>query len=125
MLNQAEWIKVVTHPIGIAAFALFLVFLVLTRTKKTDERRWLTPAFVILAIISLLGGFLLTFQEVSKTKPIIPDSNSPVQDNINVQSHGNNSRATGINYENTTSNSNPSSEQNPKRPNDKAVDAQK
>ena len=38
---MSEWIKAVTHPLGLAGFALFLVFGALGKIKSKDERRWL------------------------------------------------------------------------------------
>lgn len=129
MPNQAEWIKVVTDPMGIAAFALFLLFLILSQTKKADERRWLAPVFVVLAIISLLGGFkiaLLTMQTDSKT--VEPSARTfpgvTVKGDINVESHSDQSPAIGINF-GTLNSGTLSSEQKSERPNDKTSDVQK
>jgi len=129
MPNQAEWIKVVTDPMGIAAFALFLVFLILSRTKKADERRWLAPVFVVLAIISLLGGFTVAFltrttdiKTVETPSHVMPGLN--VEGGINAETRGPNSAATGINF-GTVNSGTPSSEQKPERSSDKTSDAQK
>lgn len=79
MLDQAAWVDVVTQPMGIAAFALFLVFLVLSRSSKSEERSWLMPTFISLAVISLLGGLALSFIKVHQEP--VPNGN---------QSNGNN-----------------------------------
>ena len=61
MLNGIEWKDIILDPIGIAGFALFLVFTVLSRTKNSAERRWLAPTFVGLAFMCLVGGFTIAF----------------------------------------------------------------
>lgn len=62
---MSEWIKVVTHPLGLAGFVLFLVFGALGKIKSKDERRWLAPAAFGLAAVCLLGCVLLAYQQTS------------------------------------------------------------
>jgi hypothetical protein len=59
------WIQVVTQPLGLAGFALFLVFGYVAKVKKDDERRWLSRAAVALAIIAL-GGLILAYVQIPK-----------------------------------------------------------
>jgi hypothetical protein len=54
-----KWIDVVTDPLGLAGFALFLVFTVLTRLRKENRPSWLTPVFIVMAFVSLIGGIWL------------------------------------------------------------------
>jgi hypothetical protein len=61
---MSEWIKVVTQPIGLIGFVLFLVFGVLARANRRAERRWLLPAAVVLAVIALVGGLGLAYLQV-------------------------------------------------------------
>lgn len=50
---MTEWAKVVTSPFGLVGFALFLVFGYLARLKKADERRWIAPTVMFLAVAAL------------------------------------------------------------------------
>ena len=56
-----DWTKVVTEPLGLAGFALFLVFGVLSRVKRHDERRWLGPLAIAMAVLALTGGLTLAY----------------------------------------------------------------
>jgi hypothetical protein len=55
------WTKAVTEPLGLAGFALFLVFGVLSRIKRDDERRWLGPLAMAMAVVALTGGLALAY----------------------------------------------------------------
>jgi hypothetical protein len=61
---MAEWTKVVTHPFGLAAFSLFLVFLLASHRTKAANRR-LHTVFIVMAFIALLGGISLAFRQLS------------------------------------------------------------
>lgn len=61
---MTEWTKVVTQPLGLAGFALFLAFGYLAKATKDDARRWLSPAAVGLALIALVGGLLIAYRQV-------------------------------------------------------------
>lgn len=81
---MSEWTKVVTDPLGLAGFALFLVFGLVAKTRKSSERRWLTPVAVCLAIAALLGGLTLSYIKSSATsataaKPQIQQPNLQVR----------------------------------------------
>jgi hypothetical protein len=67
---MTAWVKVVTDPLGLAGFALFLVFSYLARTKRNDERRWIVRVAIALAAITLTGGFLLAYLRVNKFAPV-------------------------------------------------------
>jgi negative regulator of sigma E activity len=56
-----DWTKVIVTPYGLAGFALFLVFLFVARVKRRDERRWVVPTFIGMAIIALIGGLSLGY----------------------------------------------------------------
>ena len=66
---MSDWTKVVTHPLGLAGFALFLVFGYLARAKQNAERRWLSPAALALAVIALAGGLLIAYKQIPKPSP--------------------------------------------------------
>jgi len=61
---MSEWVKVVTHPLGLAGFALFLVFGYLAKEKRQDTRRWLPAVAVAMAVITLVGGLYLSYSRV-------------------------------------------------------------
>jgi hypothetical protein len=69
---MTEWTKVVTNPLGLAGFALFLVFGVLAKLKRNDERRWLSPAAVSISAIALIGGLLLAYAQTPRSQPARP-----------------------------------------------------
>ncbi len=56
-----DWTKVVTDPLGLAGFALFLVFGVLSQVKRDEERKWMGPLAMAMAILALTGGLTLTY----------------------------------------------------------------
>jgi hypothetical protein len=91
---MGEWTKVVTHPLGLAGFALFLVFGYLARAKRNDERRWLSPAAVVLALVALAGGLLIAYRQAPQPAPLpvqaaqpqsAPQPPAKQQTNNNVQ----------------------------------------
>ena len=76
-----KWIAVVTHPLGLAGFALFLVFGVAARFGMRKGGTWLPVAAVAMAIIALAGGLLLSWQsnEARSTSASAPGTASTVQ----------------------------------------------
>lgn len=95
MLNQEAWVNVVTNPLGMSAFALFLVFLVLTRTAISRERRWLSPVFVGIAVIALLGGLALSYK--SYHAEVVDNVVQPHDTTLSIQAetHGDKSPVIG------------------------------
>jgi hypothetical protein len=80
--------KVVTHPLGLAGFVLFLVFGYLARSKRRDEHRWLAPVALTLAAAALIGGLFLAYVQVPKPLPPSVQVNkppAPVQQQTNKQ----------------------------------------
>ena len=67
-LSITQWTEVVTHPLGLAGFALFLVFVLLARTKKRAERRWVVPVAIGMAVIALVGGLGLAYWQSREPK---------------------------------------------------------
>jgi hypothetical protein len=59
--NIAPWTKVVTHPLGLAAFALFLVFAFLGSNRRSKRPPWLSPVAFGLAAVALFGGLILAY----------------------------------------------------------------
>jgi len=59
-----NWAAAVIHPLGVASFALFLTFLVLTKFSKGRFSTFMSGLFVVMAICSLVGGFLIYFKQI-------------------------------------------------------------
>jgi len=81
-----DWTKVVTEPLGLAGFALFLVFGMLSRLKVKQERRWLGPVAAAMAVLALAGGLVLAYfrtaaipQPAQKAPPAPSQTNTAVQ----------------------------------------------
>ena len=53
--------EVVTSPLGLAGFVLFLMFSFLARTIRQSELAWSPSAFAMMAVIALVGGISLAF----------------------------------------------------------------
>ena len=80
------WTNVVTQPLGLAGFALFLVFGYLARAKSKDERRWLSPVAMIVAVMALAGGLALAFLQAPKPRaPVVQTGAPAAQQNTQVQ----------------------------------------
>lgn len=75
---MTPWIKVVDQPLGLAAFALFLVFGYL---KRNDKRRWLSRVAFALAAVALVGGLVIAYVQVPKPVPPSNQSSKPVAPN--------------------------------------------
>ena len=64
-----KWTEVVTHPLGLAAFALSLVFGVAGVKLAARNRPWFLPTAIILAALVIVAGLFLSYQDVqSKAK---------------------------------------------------------
>ena len=61
-----DWTKVVTEPLGLGGFALFLVFGVLARVKRDAERRWVAPVAMGMAVMALAGGLALAYVKAAQ-----------------------------------------------------------
>lgn len=70
---MSEWIRVITDPLGLAGFALFLTFGLLARLKRRDERRWLAPLAAIMGVAALAGGMILAYVKTPRL-PVAPPS---------------------------------------------------
>jgi hypothetical protein len=66
-----NWDKAVTDPIGLAGFALSLLFgvvaLVVKRRKPSSA--WIVPTGLILATVCILGGLGLAWQRQAHSSP--------------------------------------------------------
>jgi hypothetical protein len=79
---MTNWTKAVTHPLGLAAFALALVFGLLGTYGAMTEHRWLLYTSVGLAAFTLIGGLTLAFYQSSNQKK--RPSKSPIQEGASV-----------------------------------------
>jgi hypothetical protein len=59
---MTEWAKVITHPLGLAGFTLFIVFSLLIRRTTNRQPRWLKVIFTTMALIALIGGLFLAYE---------------------------------------------------------------
>jgi hypothetical protein len=86
-----EWIKVVTDPMGLAGFALFLVFTFLARKGKKPA--WLAAGAFAMACLALAGGLILAYFRAranpnpssSTTTPGTVSQPSPASSTVNQQ----------------------------------------
>ncbi|HEV2990205.1 MAG TPA: hypothetical protein VG759_17305 [Candidatus Angelobacter sp.] len=62
---STEWTKVLIHPLGLVGYVLFLLFGLIARAKRRDEKRWLYPAVLAAAGIALVGALGLAYLEVN------------------------------------------------------------
>jgi hypothetical protein len=83
---MSEWTKVVTDPLGLAGFALFLVFGYVAKVKQASERRWLAPLAVSAAIVTLAGGLTLSYFRTSTSAGQADKKPAPTQVNQVQQS---------------------------------------
>ena len=85
---MTEWIKVVTHPIGLVAFSLWLVFFLASRTKVL-KNKGLERSFIVMAFISLLGGLGLAYWQTYKS-PTTEEHAAPAQSTTTSGTNQNN-----------------------------------
>lgn len=64
---MGEWAKVVTHPLGLAGFALFTFLVFLTWRRTSFQPVWTQVSFIAMAFIALIGGLCLAY--ISTTSP--------------------------------------------------------
>lgn len=84
-----KWIDVVTDPLGLVGFALFLVFTFLARhnTRTNDPVRLI---FASLAVVAVIGGLALSWLDHRKegsgaaTQPAPPDHSVPAHGQAEV-----------------------------------------
>jgi hypothetical protein len=56
-----KWIAVVTDPLGLVGFVLFLIFSLLATKRRSSHTTGLTAGFIILAAIALFGSLGLAY----------------------------------------------------------------
>lgn len=73
---MAEWTKVVTDPLGLAGFALFLVFGLLAQLKRREERQWVARLAAVMAVVTLAGGMVLAYFKAAHLQAVSPPQSS-------------------------------------------------
>jgi len=69
-MNFSAWAEAVVHPLGLAGFALFLVFILITRFRKKISLP-MKFLFIVMAFASLGGGLFISYQRaISEEKAI-------------------------------------------------------
>jgi hypothetical protein len=67
---MTDWSKVVTQPLGLAGFGLFLAFSFFASRKGLRRIGWVAPVLVSMAVITLIGGLTIAYVQVrSKATP--------------------------------------------------------
>jgi hypothetical protein len=85
---MGEWTKVITHPLGLAGFALFAFLIFFTRRQASTQPIWVRASFIGMAFIALLGGLWLahlnttsppTAEQRSGQQKPLPEPETPTQ----------------------------------------------
>jgi hypothetical protein len=88
-----NWTEVVTHPLGLAAFALALV-LGMAGRMATRKRIWFLPTAITLAALVIAGGLFLAYKDIQfkekNAATAAPPARLPL---VNQETHGPNSPA--------------------------------
>lgn len=63
MNDIQSWIEVVTDPLGLAGFALFLVFGFLAKTRIGKNKQWIVISAFSMAFVALIGGLVLSWNK--------------------------------------------------------------
>jgi len=69
---MSEWAKVVTHPLGLAGFALFVLFLFLRGKGHRSTSPGKDRIFIVVGICALFGGLGLAYLQTKDSKPASP-----------------------------------------------------
>lgn len=89
MTWTVEWAKVVTDPLGLAGFALALVFSLVGRfvvKKRSINANWLIPAAYALAVVCVIGGlFLAQNRQAASNVPSRKSDPGPQQPSMQIQ----------------------------------------
>jgi hypothetical protein len=85
---MGDWTKVVTNPLGLAGFVLFLVFGYLSKIKRSNERRWISFVALLLAIAALIGGLAIAYVQVPKASQPSPQISQPLVPAVKQSSTG-------------------------------------
>ena len=70
-----DWIKVITDPLGIAGYALALVFGITGRIisqKGKRNAKWVAPTAFAFALVCIIGGLTLAYSRGVTPLPVRP-----------------------------------------------------
>jgi hypothetical protein len=85
---NTSWLKAITDPLGLAGYALSLLFGVVTYTVKQRKPRnsWIAPAGFILAAACILGGIGLAYQRqiTSFSAPATQTPQTPAEQQMDL-----------------------------------------
>jgi hypothetical protein len=95
-----QWTKVLVHPLGLAGYALFLVFGLVAVLKRRDERRWMLRAASAAAGIALLGGIGLAYRDVGRQAQTVAHPASTATPTLQQQNDHPQQRNSGANSPN-------------------------
>lgn len=71
---EIDWTKVVTEPLGPAAFAIALIFA--SRRRAAHTPRWWPPTAISLAVVCVVGGLLLFYARIQVEAHNVPTNDS-------------------------------------------------
>jgi hypothetical protein len=75
-----DWSKAVIHPLGLAGFALFLVFGLMGKFGVQSSPSWLLPVCIAMAVLALFGGLLIARTGQLNKKPPSPSPTTETYD---------------------------------------------
>jgi hypothetical protein len=67
--DMAPWTKVVTDPLGLAGFALSLLFSVIAKLANKSERKWVSRTAVGAAVFTLVSCLALALLRTTRAVP--------------------------------------------------------
>jgi cytoskeletal protein RodZ len=78
----AEWMKVIIHPLGLAGFALFVVFLLLTKRNSSRQPGWSKVLFIVMAFVTLVGALFLAHEQIPRQTPVPSESTTEKRSSV-------------------------------------------
>jgi hypothetical protein len=67
VVGMIPWEKVLTDPLGIVGYVLFLIFSLCAQVERKDERRWVPRVAIGFAAIALVAGLFLAYFRIAKS----------------------------------------------------------
>ena len=86
--SLGSWTKVVMQPLGLAGFALFLVFGLIANRKRKAPHNWLFPAALGMAVLALIGGISLSYVQMTQRAAAASKATPPSQVKVEQKSSG-------------------------------------